>query len=112
VLGRKIGSKGVRLLIALAFLGPRPFGMEVRHLNGIATDNRLENLEYATRSRNIQDKKWHAGQKNYRLSVQSVRDIKRRLANTRITEVAREYGVSVSTIWNIKRNHIHRDVVP
>lgn len=41
---RRVGS-----LVALAFLGPRPLGAEVRRLNGVTTDDRLENLAYGTR---------------------------------------------------------------
>ena len=42
-------------VIALAFHGPRPEGMEVRHLNGDQTDNRPENLRYGTSSENSRD---------------------------------------------------------
>ncbi|WP_369799767.1 NUMOD4 domain-containing protein [Cellulosimicrobium sp. I38E] len=41
---RRVGS-----LVALAFLGPRPLGAEVRRLNGVTTDDRPENLAYGTR---------------------------------------------------------------
>jgi hypothetical protein len=45
----------VHVLVMLAFVGPRPEGMDIRHLNGIRTDNRLHNLCYGTRSENVQD---------------------------------------------------------
>lgn len=51
-------SKGKRLyayvhsLMMEAFVGPRPEGMQVRHLNDVFDDNRLENLRYGTRSEN------------------------------------------------------------
>lgn len=41
--------------IALAFLGPRPEGLEVRHLDGDQTNNRVSNLAYGTHSENVQD---------------------------------------------------------
>jgi hypothetical protein len=44
----------VHLLIADTFLGIVPEGLEVNHINGIKTDNRIENLEYVTRQMNIQ----------------------------------------------------------
>jgi hypothetical protein len=45
----------VHTLVALAFLGHRPPGAEVRHLNGNAHDNRVENLCYGTSSENSRD---------------------------------------------------------
>lgn len=42
-------------LVLLTFVGPCPEGMEVRHLNGIAGDNRLENLKYGTPKENAED---------------------------------------------------------
>jgi len=39
--------------IALAFLGPPPEGKsEINHKNGVRDDNRLENLEWVSRSEN------------------------------------------------------------
>lgn len=39
--------------VALAWIGPRPEGYECDHLNGITTDNRLENLEWVTPEENM-----------------------------------------------------------
>ena len=49
----------VHQLVALAFIGPRPNGLEVRHLNGDSLDNRVENLAYGTTSRNQLDSVEH-----------------------------------------------------
>lgn len=46
----------VHRAVMLAFVGPEPDGMEVRHLNDDPADNRLENLVYGTRSENMQDR--------------------------------------------------------
>ncbi|WKW86001.1 HNH endonuclease [Gordonia Phage JonJames] len=52
-------SHGVHTLVALAFLGPRPTGMQVCHNNGDPHDNRLSNLRYGTPSENNLDKVSH-----------------------------------------------------
>jgi hypothetical protein len=45
----------VHRLVAEAFLGPKPPGMQTRHLNDMKGDNRLLNLEYGTPSENQMD---------------------------------------------------------
>lgn len=45
----------VHWLIAAAFLGPRPAGMDIRHLDGDKLNNSIANLVYGTRSENIRD---------------------------------------------------------
>lgn len=49
-------QRTVHRLVAEAFIGPRPFPeAQIRHLNGIPTDNRVENLCYGTAQENAQD---------------------------------------------------------
>jgi len=45
----------VHRAVLLAFRGPKPEGLVSRHLNGVASDNRLENLVYGTTSENVMD---------------------------------------------------------
>ena len=47
--------KTVHSLVALAFHGPRPEGLDVAHGNCVKTDNRPSNLRYCTRSENLLD---------------------------------------------------------
>lgn len=49
----------VHKLVLLTFKGIRPEGTETRHLNGIPSDNRLENLKYGTHKENTYDKIIH-----------------------------------------------------
>ena len=42
------------VLVARAFLGRRPTGLEVNHKDGCLTNNRLDNLEYVTHVENVQ----------------------------------------------------------
>lgn len=46
-------SVSVHRLVAIAFLGNPPERHEVNHIDGDKTNNRLENLEYVTRSENV-----------------------------------------------------------
>jgi hypothetical protein len=57
-------TMNVHALVAEAFFGPRPEGLEVRHLNGDSRDNRAENLEYATHSENLRDRARHGTDPN------------------------------------------------
>lgn len=56
----------VHVLVARAFLGERPAGKEIRHLNGNAHDNRLANLAWGTRSQNVLDEVAHGTHRNAR----------------------------------------------
>jgi hypothetical protein len=49
----------VHQIVATAFHGPRPEGMECRHLNGNRLDNCAENLRWGTRSENMLDRVEH-----------------------------------------------------
>lgn len=49
----------VHTLVLLAFVGGRGGGMEARHLNGDAHDNRVENLRWGTSSENNLDRVAH-----------------------------------------------------
>lgn len=60
VLGHGRPGSPVHMLVLAAFVGPLPKGKETRHLNGVADDNRLENLCYGTRSENMKDA-WEHG---------------------------------------------------
>ena len=46
-------TKAIHQLVAHVFLGPIESGMQVNHINGIRTDNRLENLEIVTPQENM-----------------------------------------------------------
>jgi hypothetical protein len=46
----------VHSVVLAAFVGPRPDGLEIRHLNGIPDDNSLTNLVYGTAAENAADR--------------------------------------------------------
>lgn len=64
-----VGSNNRRYvhhLVMEAFVGPRPIGLEVRHRNGVPSDNRLSNLVYGTHIENAQDMLLHGTNRNAR----------------------------------------------
>lgn len=107
----------VHTLVMLAFVGPRPHGMECRHTDGNEKNNRADNLEWATHTRNIQDKKWHKGSKHEaisgKLSACGVNFIKLAIKHKSVKtkELVRLFNVSRTAIYSIRDGKIHRDVV-
>lgn len=110
----------VHRLVAEAFLGQCPSGIEVNHKNGKRSDNRIENLEYVTRRENLRhaidaglwipkcrippEKALHIGEKNGRskLTEEDVRSMRIAHSGGEATRLlARRFDVSKSTVWNI-----------
>jgi hypothetical protein len=52
-------TRPVHVLVALAFIGPRPAGLQIRHLDGNSDNNRPWNLKYGTPTENMQDRFRH-----------------------------------------------------
>jgi hypothetical protein len=50
-----VTERNIHQLVVEAFVGPRPDGMEVRHLDGDPMNCTLPNLEYATHAINMAD---------------------------------------------------------
>lgn len=55
----KAVHRRVHVLVAEAFIGPRPLKHDVAHNDGCATNNCSENLRYATRKENMADAMSH-----------------------------------------------------
>lgn len=101
----------VHRLVAAAFIGRRPDGMHINHINGIKTDNRVENLEYVTQSQNMKHAFAMGLQSNVgerhsqaKLTEEKVKQIRVMLSlKFRQSEIAALMGVDPSAISHVKR---------
>lgn len=101
----------VHTLVAKAFIGDRPDKMDICHNNGIKSDNRVENLRYATRSENNLDGYVLRGYicKNQILTPELVLEIKDKLKNgVSYKTLSKEYGASKSAIGAINRGELYK----
>ena len=57
----------VASLVAFAFIGPRPDGNVVRHLDGNKDNNRADNLAYGTHQDNADDDRRLGVRRGYRI---------------------------------------------
>lgn len=91
---RKISS-----LVLEAFVGPRPYKMVVKHLNGNAQDDKLCNLTWGTQSDNIFDKIRH-GTNNFNDVMVKLTHLETgNVFLGRQRPLSRELGLNQSRIW-------------
>lgn len=94
----------------LAFKGPRPNGKEVCHGDGVASNDRLDNLRYDTHLANMADMKDHGtlpdrrGELNIqaKLTPAEVRKIRKLLASVSQTRIAEAFGITQAAVSAIK----------
>lgn len=106
-LKQKPKTRLVHQLVALAFLGPPPKGQQVRHKDGGRGNARLDNLEYGTPAQNAKDKEKHGtklyGDKHPRTRTPDVQVLlirERHKNGERMSLLAKEYGISLSSVKN------------
>lgn len=94
----------VHSLVALAFIGPRPHGLVVRHIDLDGRNCRASNLEYGTQSQNNVDYR-RSGKPLKKLMIKDAREI-RFLKDAGFTtkDLADAYGVSNVAISYVVRN--------
>lgn len=113
---KRLRSKSVHRLVALAFLGPPTGGGDVNHIDGDKTNNHASNLEWVTKSENMK----HA----FRLGLRNKNNVPRGESHPnvcmsagdvvairsayadgeRVTAIARRYGVGHNCVGKI----VHR----
>lgn len=105
--GYDYSGEDVHKLVMLAFVGPYPsINHEIAHYDGDKTNNNLTNLRYVSFQEHYLDKVRHGranrGQQQYaaRLTEKDVREI--RNSNDTMASLARKYGMSKTTIYQVR----------
>ena len=108
-LGRGV-VRTIHSLVCEAFHGERPVGMEAAHRNGVQTDNRSDNLRWATPLENAKDQAVHGTKhigeqkRNAKLTAEKAIEIRAlRAVGTPYKEIARQMSVAPTTCCNIAK---------
>jgi hypothetical protein len=104
---RKRRELCVHSIVAAAFLGPRPLGHDVNHIDGDKMNNRAGNLEYVTRKENLAHASklglLRVGEDFGRspLKENNIRAIRKLARSMRVGAIAKIFNVSHQTISDI-----------
>lgn len=100
----------IHTTVALVFIGPRPDGLVIRHLDGNRYNNHVSNLAYGTNAQNVQDSIKHGiykGSNNGRavINESGAKAIKFLAKNgVAAKTLAEAFGVSLATIYATTSN--------
>ena len=118
--GNKKATKVVHRLVAIAFIDNPDNKPEVNHKNGVRDDNRAANLEWVTRSENELHAYAVLGKLPHAYWKDKPRRFARKFTDEQVvairkdtrpnTEIAAEYGVSKTTIRDIKRRKNYKEI--
>lgn len=99
----------VHVLVARAFLPNPDSKRTVNHKNGIRTDNRVENLEWATDSENQQHAYDVLGKKT-KLTREIVAAVRRDYVTDPMMVVAKRYNMSLAHVYAVVHRKIWKHV--
>ena len=96
-------TRRVNIMMAEAFIGPRPDGHEVGFIDGIKTNLHLSNIHYGT-AKELAEFRLANGfkQPSAKLTAEQVLEMRRKIASrVRFETIAAEYGVSYGTVKKV-----------
>lgn len=98
--------KSVSALVLETYVGPRPIEFHAAHINGIRTDNRLENLKWASPTENQADRikhgTYHNGEKCHRAKLTWKKVELIRKSKSRNYLIAKQFGIAKQTVHQIR----------
>lgn len=109
--------KTVHVVVATAFHGPCPKGLECRHKDGDHYNNRASNLEWGTRRQNLDDRAKHGrmvvGEQviTAKLTAEQVLEI-RAIKGSSHETIASAYGVVRQTVSRVMRGESWKHLIP
>lgn len=120
--GRRPRFARIAKLVATAFLGPCPSGLEVCHNDGNPGNDHIENLRYDTHRSNLQDAvkqgKMHRRKCRRRLTNEQVEEMRWELSRTKRThgatrkahrEISKRVGLSCPMIYSIETGESYKE---
>lgn len=117
--GFKYFNRRINRLVCVAFYGPPPTAKhEAAHKDGCRTNNHVDNLYWASRLQNANDRRAHgthpAGEQNPRakLNASKVRQI-RKLLRFGVSEkyLAAAFNIDHQQIWKVRHNKAWSSVI-
>ena len=112
-LNGKTYRKGIAELVLLAFIGPRPKGLEICHNDGNPCNNHLSNLRYDTHVANMNDAIIHGNicLDSRKLTDRQAQEIRWQYSKGNITQkqLANNYNVCRATIKNIVSGYSYKE---
>ena len=108
----------IHRLVLQTFIGSCPDKHEVNHINAVRDDNRLDNLEYVTRSENnlhsisLSKQFWISTHVKNFMSENEIREIRSLFSDGRSTkEISYMYNTSMKIVQNIAHRKTYRHVI-
>lgn len=101
-------SYRVHRLVSAAFLGSRPKGYDIHHLNNNKVDNRLENIEYKSKLEHVGGEN-NASAKLTKAKVLQILDLLEQGHMTK-TAIGERFNVARTTVYQIKKKMIWKHI--
>lgn len=98
-------TKRVHKIVASAFLGETPKGLEINHIDGVKTNNKDTNYEFVTHKRNMEHAKRVLNRSLGGSKQKAIRVVETGEVFLSITEAANSLGVRQGSISNVLRGY-------